>query len=211
MSGHAGGRDVTLKRLGQAIDHLGTLSRAKGRGRTGREDEVAIQVDDERVRRAAEETTALGRGAEHVRTRFLHQLLQVTSVHHRYVQAAPLVDAHAEPHRLGGDGQHGRVVADEDDPTGGRQGGLDDADDVGDGQAREQGPKGEVLEAGGRGRELVAEGVVLHIDAHQVVETGGGEAQDAGDLLGVEEVGGLVPVDPHASQVIPEEIVQRVS
>nr|POE72015.1 hypothetical protein CFP56_11891 [Quercus suber] len=99
----------------------------------------------------------------------------------------------------------------EDDATRGRHCGLQDPDDVGDGETAEERPHGEVLEAGGRGGELVAERVVLHVDAHQVVQTWGGEAEDARDLLGVEEVGGFVPVYPHAAQIVAEQVVEGVA
>ena len=211
MRRNARGRDVAAEGLGQPVDHLAPLARRKGRGRARGQDKVAVEVDDQGVGRGREETPALGRGAEDVRSRLLHELLQVAGVHDGHVQTAPLVDPDAEADRLGRDGEHGRVVADEDDATGRRQGGLDDADDVGDREAREQRPRGKVLEAGGRGRELVAERVVLHVDAHEVVEAGGREAQDARDLLGVEQVRGLVPVDPHAPEVVAEQVVQRVA
>jgi len=67
------------------------------------------------------------------------------------------------------------------------------------------------LETGGRRRELVTESVVLHVDTDKVVEPGSREAEDARNLLGVEEVGGLVPVDPHATEVVAEKVVEGVS
>lgn len=102
-------------------------------------------------------------------------------------------------------------MADKDDSTGRRDGGLDDSDDVGNGQAGEQWPHGKVLEASGRRWELVAEGIVLHVDLDKIVEARGREAENAGDLLGVEQVGGLVPVNPHAAKVVAQQVVQRVS
>jgi hypothetical protein len=67
------------------------------------------------------------------------------------------------------------------------------------------------LEASGRRRELVTESVVLHVDTDEVVESGSREAEDTRNFFGVEEVGGFVPVDPHATEVVAEKVVQRVS
>lgn len=102
----------------------------------------------------------------------------MTSVDDRHVKPAPLVDADAVPDGFGGHCEHGWVVADEDDAAGGRDGGLNDTNNVGDGETREQGPHGEVLEPSGRRRELVAECVVLHVNADKVVQPRRGEAQD---------------------------------
>ena len=209
--GDAGGGDVAGEGLGQAVDELGALAGAEHAGGAGGEDEVAVEVDDEGVGGRGEERAALGGDAEDVGAGFLDEVADVTGVDDGHVEATPLVDADAVADGLGGGGEDGGVVADEDDAAGGGDGGLEDADDVGDGEAGEEGPHGEVLEAGrGRG-ELVAEGVVLHVDAHEVVEARGGEAEDARDLLGVEEVGGLVPVDPHAAQVVAQQVVERVA
>lgn len=132
-------------------------------------------------------------------------------VHHRNVKTAPFVDADAEADSLGGDGQHGRVVAHEDDATSRGDGGFDDADNVGNGQAVEQRPHGKILESRWRGGELVAQGIVFHINADQVVQSGGRKAQDAGNLFGVEEVGGLVPVNPHAPEIVAQQIVEGIA
>jgi hypothetical protein len=102
-------------------------------------------------------------------------------------------------------------VTDKDDPSGWRDGGFDDTDDVGNRQTRKQRPHGKVLEAGRRGRELIAQSVVLHVDTDKVVESGSGETKNARDLLSVEEVGGFVPVDPHATEIVAEQVVKRVS
>ena len=40
---------------------------------------------------------------------------------------------------------------------------------------------------------------------------GAGKLRIRGHLLSVEEVGGLVPVNPHASKVITQEVVKRIS
>lgn len=102
-------------------------------------------------------------------------------------------------------------MADKDDAARGGDGRLDDTDDVGDRETAEERPHGKVLEAGGRRRELVAERIVLHVDADQVVQARGREAQDAGHLLGVEQVSSLVPMDPHATEVVAQQVVERVA
>lgn len=65
------------------------------------------------------------------------------------IEPAPFVDADAETNRLSGDGQHCRIVADEDDPSGRGNRGFDDTDDVGNRKAEKQWPHGKVLEARG--------------------------------------------------------------
>jgi hypothetical protein len=57
---------------------------------------------------------------------------------------------------------------------------------------------------------LVAERIVLHVDADQIVEARGGKAEDPGHLLGVKQVRSLVPVNPHAAKVVAQQVVQRV-
>lgn len=102
-------------------------------------------------------------------------------------------------------------MADKNDSAGRRDGGFDDTNNVRDGQTVEERPHGEVLEASWGGRELIAERVVLHVDANKVVESGGREAEDARDLLSMEKVGCLVPMNPHASEVVAEQIVEGIS
>jgi hypothetical protein len=67
------------------------------------------------------------------------------------------------------------------------------------------------LETGRRGRELIAESIVLHIDADEVVQSRSWEAENAGDFFGMEKVRCLVPVDPHATEVVSEEVVERIA
>ena len=96
-----------------------------------------------------------------------------------FVETAPFVDANTISDRLGSDSEHGRVVADEDDAASRGDCSFDDADDVGNRQASEQRPHGEILEPGWRGRELIAQSIVFHVDAYQVIESRSREAQDA--------------------------------
>lgn len=208
--GHPGRRDISVQGLGQPRHELVPLAGLESRGRVRGEHEVAVQVDNQRIGGRSDQRPALGRDAQNVRARLLDQVLGMARVHDRNVQAAPLVDADAEPDGLGRHGQHGGIVADEDDAARGRDGRLDDAHDVGDRETAKQRPHGEVLETRRRGRELVAERIVLHVDPDQVVQAGSGEAQDPGDLFGVEQVGRLVPVDPHAPEVVAQQVVQRV-
>lgn len=58
---------------------------------------------------------------------------------------------------------------------------------------------------------MVAESVVFHVDADKIIETRSRKAEDARDFFGVKEVRGLVPVDPHTTEVVSEEIVQGIS
>lgn len=65
-------------------------------------------------------------------------------VHHRDIQTAPLKHSYAVAKGLCSNRQHCRIMADEDDPPGRRQSGLDETDNVGDGQAAEQRPHGKL-------------------------------------------------------------------
>lgn len=58
---------------------------------------------------------------------------------------------------------------------------------------------------------MVAQSIVLHIDADQVVQAWCGETEDARYLLSVEQVGGLVPVNPHTTEVVAEQVVQGIA
>jgi hypothetical protein len=128
-----------------------------------------------------------------------------------HVQAAPFVNADAESDGFGCNGKHCWVVRDEDDTARWRNSCFNDANDVRNRQAHEERPHGEVLESGWRRRELVAERIVLHVNADQVVQAGSWEAEDARDLLGMEQVGGLIPMDPHATEIVSKKVVERVA
>jgi hypothetical protein len=208
---HTRWSDVAVQSLRQAGHKLIALVCGQSSGRAGCENKVAVKINDQGVGGSGEERPALGSDTQDVWAWFLDKLLGVTGVNHGDVETAPLVDSDAKSYRLGGHGEHGRVVADENDAACGRDGGLDYTHDVGNGETSKQWPHGEVLEAGRGGRELVAQSVVLHVDADKVVQARGREAEDARDFLGVEKVGGLVPVNPHASQVVTKQVVERVA
>lgn len=57
---------------------------------------------------------------------------------------------------------------------------------------------------------MVTKGIVLHVDPNKVIQAGRGEAENAGDFFSVEEIGSLVPVDPHSTKIIAEQIVQWI-
>jgi hypothetical protein len=197
--------------LCQSCDKLVALSGVKGGRRARGKNEVAIEVNNQSVGRSCEKRAALDGDTQDVRARLLDQLLGVSGVDDRDVETTPLVNSYAVSYGLGSHGEHGRVVTDENDATGRRDSRFDDTDNVGNRQAVEEGPHGEVLESGRRGWKLVAKRVVLHVDAHQIVEARSREAENSGNLLGVEQVGGLIPVNPHASQIISKEVVERVT
>lgn len=132
MLRHATRLNSPVESIGKPIDHLGPLPRAQSRRRAACEHEIPVQIDNQGIGGGIEQRLALGGNAEDVRAGLLHQVLNMARMHDGYVQAAPLVDAHAEAHRLGRNGQHGEMVADEDDAAGWGHGGLDHADDVGD-------------------------------------------------------------------------------
>lgn len=204
MSGDTRRRNIAIEGLGESVDELGALALVQDIGWAGGQDEVPVQVNHEGIRGGIEKGTALGGDTQNVRARLLDKLLDVAGVHNGHVEATPLIHANAVADGLGCRSQHGGVVTDEDDTASRRNSGLDHTNDVRDGETVKEGPHGEVLESGGRRRELVAEGVVLHVDANQVIETGGREAQNPRHLLGVEQVGSLVPVNPHSPQVVTQ-------
>lgn len=210
MRRHTSRSDVAIQGLGQAGYELVALAPSEHRRRARCEDKVTVQVHDQSVVRGCEQRLALGGDAQDVRARLLDQLFRVASVHDRDVETAPLVDADAEPHGLGGHGQHGGIVADEDDSTRWRDGRLDNTNDIGDRQAAEKRPHSEILESRRRGRKLVAKCVVLHVNPNQIVQPWSWEAQNARDFLGMEEIGSLVPVNPHAAEVVTQKIVERI-
>lgn len=102
-------------------------------------------------------------------------------------------------------------MRDEDDSASGGDGSFNDSNNVGNRQTVEKRPHGEVLESSRGRRELVAKGIILHVDAHQIVQSRSREAQNARDLLGVEQVSSLVPVNPHTTEVITQQVVQRIA
>jgi hypothetical protein len=211
MLGNSRRSDIAVQGLCQSRDKLVALSGVKGGGRARGQNKVTIEVNDQSVSGSCKKRAALDGDTQDVRARLLDQLLGVSGVDDRDVETTPLVNSYAVSYGLGSHGEHGRVVTDEDDATGRRDGRFDYTDDVGNRQTVEEGPHGEVLESGRRGWKLVAKRVVLHVDAHQVVQARGREAENSGNLLSVEQVGGLVPVNPHTSQIISEEVVKRVT
>jgi hypothetical protein len=209
--GDAGRSDVAVQSLGESGDELVALTGSQSSRWAGSQNKVAIKINNQGIGGRREERAALNSDTKDVGTRLLNKLLGMAGVHNGNVETAPLVNSNAVSNSLGGHGEHGRVVADEDDSASGRDGSLNDTDDVGNRQTVEQGPHGEVLEPCGRRRKLVAEGIVLHVDAHKIVEAGSWEAQDARDLLGMEQIGGLIPVNPHASKIVSKEVVERIT
>lgn len=197
--------------MGQAVDHLGSLPRGQSSRRTGCQYKVPVQIDDESVCGSGEKSTALSGNTKDIWARLLNKLLNVASVDNWDVKTAPLVDTNAKSDGLGSNGKHSRVVASENDATSGRDGCFDNTNDVRDRQAGEERPHGEVLESRGRRWELIAEGVILHVDADQVVQARSRETENARHFLGVKQVGGFVPVDPHASEIVTQQVVERVT
>uniref|UniRef100_A0A1Y1K5I4 Uncharacterized protein n=1 Tax=Photinus pyralis TaxID=7054 RepID=A0A1Y1K5I4_PHOPY len=135
----------------------------------------------------------------------------MAGVYNRDVKTAPFVNSDAVPHCFGGNCEHGGIVAHKDDSSSRRHGCLNNANNVWDGQAVEKRPHGKILEPSRGGRELVAESIVLHVNADQVVQPRSREAQNTRDFLGVEQVGSLIPMNPHASQIVAQEVVKGVT
>lgn len=135
----------------------------------------------------------------------------MSSMHDWYVKAAPLVNPHTVSDGLSRHSEHGRVMADEDDAAGGGKSCLDYTNDVGNGQTGKQRPHGEVLKSGRGRRELIAERVILHVDPNKIVQSRCGKRKNSRNLLGVEEVGSFVPVNPHPTEIITQQVVEGIS
>jgi hypothetical protein len=111
---------------------------------------------------------------------------------------------------------HCRIMSGQDDAGSRTQGRFNHANNIGDTQTRKEWPHGEVLESGRAGREVVNQRIIFHIDSDKVVKARRRERQNSRDFLGMEEIGGLVPVllshvswslwrgkyDPHGLEII---------
>jgi len=203
--------DITVESLCKSCNKLVALAGGKSSRRAGGKNKVAIKINNQSIGRGSEERATLNGDTQNVRAGLLNQFLSVTSVHNWDIESAPLVNSNTVSHGLSSHGEHSRVVADEDDSACRRDGSFDNTDNVGNRETVEKRPHGKVLESGRRRWELVAESVVLHVDANKIVEARSREAQDTGNFLSVEQVGSLVPVNPHTSEIISKKIVQRVS
>lgn len=202
---------ITVERLSDTVDKFRPLSGGPRIWWAGRQDKVAVQVNNQRIRRRSEQCPTLGSHTEDIWAGLLDEFSRMASVYDRHVQSTPLIDAYEVAHAFGGDGEHRRVVGDEDYPACRRHRGLQYPDNVRDGQTGEKRPHGKVLETRWRGWELIAQSIVLHVNSNKIIETRSREAQNPRNFLGVEEVGRLVPVNPHAAKVITEKVVKRVS
>ena len=57
---------------------------------------------------------------------------------------------------------------------------------------------------------MIAKSIILHVDANEVVQSRCGKAENARNFFGMEKIRGLIPMDPHAAEVIAKEIVERI-
>jgi hypothetical protein len=67
------------------------------------------------------------------------------------------------------------------------------------------------LETRRRRGELVAESIIFHIDSDKVIQSWRWEAENTRDLLCMEKVRSLVPVNPHAPEVVAKKVVERIA
>ena len=126
----------------------------------------------------------------------------MSSMHNWNVETTPFVNTNAVSDSLSSHCQHCWIVTDKDNSPSRRKSCLYHTNYIGNGETREERPHGEVLESSRRGRELVAKSIVLHVNADKVIESGSWETENARNLLGMEEICGFVPVNPHTSQII---------
>jgi hypothetical protein len=82
----------------------------------------------------------------------------------------------------------------QDDAGSRTQGRFNNTNNIGDTQTGKERPHGKVLESGRAGREVVYQRIIFHIDSDKVVEARRRERQNSRDFLGMEEIGGFVPV-----------------
>jgi len=67
------------------------------------------------------------------------------------------------------------------------------------------------LETRRRRGELVAESIIFHVDSDKVIQSWCREAENTRDLLCMEKVRSLVPVNPHAPEIVAKKVVERIS
>ena len=58
---------------------------------------------------------------------------------------------------------------------------------------------------------MVAQSIILHVNSDQVVQSWCRKAENARDLLSMEQICSFVPVNPHATEVVAKKVVNRVS
>ena len=119
MLWNAGRRDVAIKGLCEAADELVALAGTQSSGWAGSENEVAVQVNHESIGGSGKQRSALSGHTKNVGTRLLNEVLSMSGVNNRNVQAAPFVYTNAKSDSLGSHSKHGRVMRDEYDSAGG--------------------------------------------------------------------------------------------
>jgi hypothetical protein len=108
------------------------------------------------------------------------------------MHSAATVNLELARHKI--DVVHCRIMGGQDDAWCGAQGRFNHTNNIRDTQTRKERPHGKVLESGRARREIVNQRIIFHIDSDKVVEAGRRERQNARDFLGMEEIGGFVPV-----------------
>lgn len=168
------------------------------------DNQISVKIHQESVLGRGEQRSTFRSDTQNIWARLLNEIVNTSSVSNRYIQTSPVVHAGTESNGFCGNCQHRRMVRHKDDSSSRRYSRFNQSDHVWNGQAAEERPHGEVLEAGWGGRELVAQGIIFHVDSDQVVQPGCWKAQNTRYLFGVEKIGCFVPVNPHSSQVITE-------
>lgn len=130
MVGDARWRNIAVQRLRQAVDELCALAGVQNVRWAGGKHKVAVQVYHESIGRGVKQCTALSRHAKNVGTGFLYEILDMAGVNHWHVKTTPLVNANTVTDSFRGNGEHRRVVADENDAARGGYSGLNDTNDV---------------------------------------------------------------------------------
>jgi hypothetical protein len=108
------------------------------------------------------------------------------------MHSAATVNLELAKHKV--DGVHCGIMGGQDDAGSRTQGRFNHTNNIGDTQTGKERPHGKVLESGRAGWEVVNQRIIFHIDSDKVVQAGRRERPDPRDFLGMEEIGGFIPV-----------------
>lgn len=208
---HSGGLNIAVQSLSKPVNHLGSLARSEDVWRARSQHEVSVQIHNKCIRRSSKECTTFRGDTKDVWPRLLDKVLGVTGVDNRDIETTPFVYSNAKSNRFSGNGEHRGIMTNENYTACWRYCRFNYTHNVRNRQTGEQRPHGKVLETCRRGWELVAQSIILHVDSHEIIQSRSRETQNTGYFLRMEKVGSLVPVDPHATEVISQQVVQRIA
>src|SRR5690242_9666529 len=130
-------RHFAVEGLCETLNHFCPLPSREGGWWARSQYEVSVQVYNKGVGGSGEQRSAFRRYTKDVGAWLLYEVLDVTCMHDRYVQAAPLIHPNAISHRFSCDSKDCGVMASKDDPSCWRYCCLDYANNVGNGKTGE--------------------------------------------------------------------------